>query len=132
MTKRRIAREMALSTIYRMEVTGDWTFSDTNIDKQAKNDKYVSDYAIKIIRKVIELKSQIDTLIAKFSHNWSFDRISVVDKSVLRIAIAEFFMTTPKTVVINEALEIVDTYSEKNSKPFINALLDTISLNLNA
>ena len=123
---------MALSIIYQMEITGDWSAADkiNSIEKQSKEDKYISDYAIKIIEHVVKDKEKIDKLITKFSNNWSFDRISVIDKSVLRLGIAELLMYTPKTAVINEALEITDKYGEKDSKPFINGLLDTISCNL--
>ena len=132
MSKRRRSREVALSLIYQMEIKEDWTIAEKTeiIKKLAKGDGYISDYTIKIIESVINNKVRIDDLIANNSQNWSFDRISIIDKSILRMAISELFMSTPKTAVINEAIEIADKYGEKDSKSFINGILDTIAFNL--
>jgi len=107
MGKRRRAREMALTLIYQMEIKDEW-----------------------MLKGVLKNKDKIDNLITKFSENWSFDRISIIDKSILRMAISELYMATPKTAVINEALELAEKYGEQDSKSFINGLLDTISCNL--
>jgi transcription antitermination protein NusB len=132
MSKRRRSREIAFSLIYQMEINDQWTISNhtDNLKKLAKGDDYIGDYALRIIDIVLNNKEKIDNLISQYSKNWSFERISIVDKSILRMAISELYLATPKTAVINEALEIADKYGEKDSKSFINGLLDTISLNL--
>lgn len=115
-----------------MDINQDWLASDKfeKINTRAKGDKYISDYAVKIIDGFVQKKEKIDNLIREFSQNWSFERISTIDKSILRMAITELYLTTPKTAVINEALEIADKYGEKDSKSFVNGLLDKISFNL--
>jgi transcription antitermination protein NusB len=132
MGKRRRAREITLSILYGMETKSEWSLSPfiEEIKRQTKNDNQIYDYSFKILETILMKKEKIDNLIKKYSQNWSFDRISIIDKGILRIAIAEFYMYTPKTAVINEALEIAEIYGEMDSKSFINALLDIISLNL--
>jgi len=132
MSKRRRAREIAFTLLFQMEIKDLWVISDhtETLQKLVKGDAYIEDYARSIIEKFLNDKERIDRLISQFSKNWTFDRISVVDKSILRMSITEFYLTTPKTAVINEALEIADKYGEKDSKSYINGLLDTISLNL--
>jgi transcription antitermination protein NusB len=132
MSKRRRSRELALSMLFQMEINKDWTVSDkiAKINEKAKGDEYISSYAIKIIDGLVKDKDKIDNLIRQFSENWSFERISIIDKSILRMAIVELYLSTPKTAVINEALEIADKYGEKESKSFVNGLLDKISFNL--
>jgi N utilization substance protein B len=71
---------------------------------------------------------KIDQLIVRRSEKWDFARIAIVDKLILRIAIAEllFFDDIPPKVTINEAIEIAKRYSTDNSSRFVNGVLDGI------
>ena len=71
---------------------------------------------------------KIDALIARHAENWRLDRMVVVDRNLLRLATYEFLYDaeTPKTVVINEAIEIARRFSAQESPQFINGILDSI------
>jgi N utilization substance protein B len=71
---------------------------------------------------------KIDTVIGRHAENWRLDRMAVVDRNILRLATYEFFndAETPKTVVINEAIEIARRFSAQESPQFINGILDSI------
>ena len=71
---------------------------------------------------------RIDALISRHAENWRLDRMAVVDRNLLRLATYEFLFDaeTPKTVVINEAIEIARRFSAQESPQFINGILDSI------
>jgi len=71
---------------------------------------------------------EIDVLIARHAENWRMNRMAVVDRNLLRLATYEFLYDaeTPKTVVINEAIEIARRFSAQESPQFINGILDSI------
>ena len=71
---------------------------------------------------------KIDRLIGRHAENWRLDRMAVVDRNILRLATYEFLYDaeTPKTVVINEAIEIARRFSSQESPQFINGILDSI------
>src|SRR5258707_9668131 len=75
---------------------------------------------------------EIDALIKKRAENWRISRMAVVDRNILRLAIYEFLYETetPKTVVINEALEIARRFSTFEATQFINGILDAIKRDL--
>jgi transcription antitermination protein NusB len=72
--------------------------------------------------------NEIDALLAEHSHNWRVERMSLVDRNILRIAIFEMFYgdAVPAQVVINEALEVAKRYSISDSVAFINGILDAV------
>src|SRR5215210_1015302 len=75
---------------------------------------------------------EIDALIKKRAENWRINRMAVVDRNILRLAIYEFLYEseTPKTVIINEALEIARRFSTFEATQFINGILDAIKRDL--
>ncbi len=74
-------------------------------------------------------EDEIADLITKHSQNWRMERMPAVDRSVLRVAIAEMlgFSATPAPIVINEALEIAKRYSGPESLNFLNGVLDAVA-----
>jgi transcription antitermination protein NusB len=76
----------------------------------------------------IEKVEKIDALIGRHAENWRLDRMAVVDRNILRLATYEFIYDaeTPKTIVINEAIEIARRFSAQESPQFINGILDSI------
>lgn len=69
----------------------------------------------------------LDELIAKKAEHWRLDRMPLVDRNILRMAIYEMKdLGTPPAVVIDEALELARRYSEEEAIPFINGVLDSI------
>ncbi|HSE98310.1 MAG TPA: transcription antitermination factor NusB, partial [Blastocatellia bacterium] len=75
---------------------------------------------------------EIDDLIRRRAEHWRISRMAVVDRNILRLAIYEFLYEgeTPKTVIINEALEIARRFSTFEATQFINGILDAIKRDL--
>ena len=73
-------------------------------------------------------KSNLDTLITEKLDNWELTRVAVIDKVILRLALAEilYFEEIPPQVSINEAIELAKKYSTDRSGKFINGILDAI------
>jgi transcription antitermination protein NusB len=75
---------------------------------------------------------EVDALIQKHAQNWRLERMPVVDRSLLRTAVAEMlgYPQTPAAVVINETLEIARRYAAPESIHFLNGVLDAIGRDL--
>jgi N utilization substance protein B len=85
-------------------------------------------FAEKLIRGVVLNIESIDKEIQQLAKNWSFERIARVDLAILRLAIFELrhCEDIPPVVTINEAVELSKSFSEDDSKRFINGILDKI------
>ena len=82
-----------------------------------------------LVNGTTEHLPQIDALVSKYAKNWTIARMSVVDRSILRMAAYELVFSTEKTpapAVIDEAIELAKKYSTDNSGKFINGLLDQL------
>ena len=90
------------------------------------------DFSNNLALGAISHLDEIDGLIKKRAENWRIQRMAVVDRNILRLAIYEFLYEsdTPKTVVINEALEIARRFSTFEATQFINGILDAIKRDL--
>ena len=96
------------------------------------NDDY-SDFATELVNYVCANLESIDEVIKNSLVNYKINRLSYVDRAIIRVATAEMMMGSPKAVVINEALEIVKQYSDQGdgaSVRFVNKVLDNISKNI--
>lgn len=125
---RRKLREKALQILYAAEFNWDnLDFMLDDIFNDVKNEKGY-EFGIDLIKKVIYNKNLLDEKISKRIQNWEMSRISLIDRILLRMAIAEFlfFPDIPAKVSINEAIEISKIYSTENSSRFINGILDSI------
>jgi N utilization substance protein B len=85
-------------------------------------------FAATLITGTVQNKNLIDKIIEKYLHNWTIDRMALVDRNILRLATFELlvFVETPVNVIINEAIEIAKEFSTKDSGRFVNGLLDQI------
>lgn len=90
------------------------------------------DFSNNLASGTIRHLDEIDLLIRSRAEHWRIPRMAVVDRNLLRLAIYEFLYepTTPRTVVINEALEIARQFSTLESTQFINGILDAIKRDL--
>ncbi len=89
-----------------------------------------SDYVNQIVNYVCANLAKIDELISCSLTNYRINRLSYVDRAIIRMATAELLNGLAKTIVINEALEIVKIYSDEGSGKsvaFVNKVLDTIA-----
>jgi N utilization substance protein B len=119
-----------MQALYQCEATGKTvaeSFQDLRDNFQA-NKKAVP-YALEIMAGVTADLAEIDRLIAEHSKNWRLERMALVDRNILRVAAYEFLRQQPEvppSVVINEALEVAARYSDEDSAPFINGVLDSM------
>ena len=97
---------------------------------EAKDD--VKEFATRLALGTISRVEEIDNLIGSRAEHWRIERMAIVDRNLLRLAIYEFLHqpSTPKTVVINEALEIARRFSTFEATQFINGVLDSIKRDL--
>ena len=87
-----------------------------------------STFTEQLVNGVLSNLQQLDHEIEERSHNWKLNRMSFIDRNILRIAIFEMLSCDeiPPKVSINEAIEIAKIYGDKNSAAFINGILDQV------
>jgi len=90
-------------------------------------------FANALVAGTIARVAETDQLIAAHLKNWRIERVAVIDRLVMRMAIYELLTEpeTPAKVVINEALELARTFSGEEPVPFINGVLDAVRKTLN-
>ncbi|MFA7074044.1 MAG: transcription antitermination factor NusB [Endomicrobiaceae bacterium] len=86
------------------------------------------EFAVSIFRGVCKNQQQIDKLIEQSADNWEIKRMSVIDRNIMRLATYEilYMKDTPISVIIDEAVEISKTYSNRDSSKFVNGILDKL------
>jgi len=89
------------------------------------------DYVHRVVEGTIDAKDEIDKLIIEAAPEWPLEQISIIDKSILRLAAYELLKDDdiPPKVAINEAVEIAKTFGGENSSKFINGVLGTLYRN---
>ena len=86
-----------------------------------------------LVRGTLAKSAEIDRRIVAKSENWRLERMPVVDRNILRIAVYEMSeLRTPAAVVIDEALELARQFSGDESVSFINGVLDAVHRDINA
>ena len=82
----------------------------------------------RLVRGVTRSEQEIDSIIEQFSSNWKINRMSCVDRNIMRLAVYELLWCNdiPAKVSINEAIDIGKKYGTEESGPFINGILDSI------
>jgi N utilization substance protein B len=127
MATRREARERALGLCYEVETRG--SSADSVIEEQPATP---DPYACELARGVDAHREEIDALLARYSENWSVDRMPAVDRALLRIGTYELGWEpdVASGVVINEAVELAQQYSTNDSGRFVNGLLSRIAEHL--
>jgi N utilization substance protein B len=128
---RREARELALQMLYALDSNSSagvretlQTFREEQVEITGK----VREFAESLVQGVQAQREVIDEAIRARSKNWSLSRMPRVDLNVMRLATYElmFRADIPKKVTINEAIEIVRRYGDKESPAFVNGILDEI------
>lgn len=149
MGSRRKARECALQILYQMELQQAPTGVSAQLSLSAispakaleatesyfKNFEVppaVHDFSTSIVRGVMAHAEKIDAVVQSASKKWKLERMSLVDRNILRLATYEmvFGKTIDSNIVINEAIEIAKKYGNTESSAFVNGILDGISKNL--
>ncbi len=117
-------RERALSLLYEAELKGDGPLEVLEALPVPPDD-----YVCTLLRGAVTTRDEADRRIAAASVGWPLDRLAVIDRIVLRLAVAELLdpKGPPLAVVIDEAVELVKTYSTDESGAFVNGILSTIA-----
>lgn len=128
------ARETALQMLYQWEV-GRTSVSEVlrtfwlhdEAEEIGLSDELRA-FAMRLTAGVVDVVASIDPVIVESTEHWRLERMNVMDRLILRLAIYEFLHEpgTPGRVVINEALELARTFSGDDSVRFINGVLDAI------
>ncbi len=126
--KRRIIREKVLQTLYAYEMNSENVNSLKKEIFSEIEDEADRKFGDDLITRVILNKENLDKKIQERVSNWEMNRIALIDKILLRMAICEllFFPDIPPKVSINEAIEIAKEFSTSGSGKFINGILDAI------
>jgi N utilization substance protein B len=88
----------------------------------------MAEFAAELVARVETTRQELDATIAKAAPAWPVDQIPAVDRSILRLALAELGMGlgTPPSVVANEAVELAKLLASESSPRFINGVLGTV------
>ncbi|MBN1521558.1 MAG: transcription antitermination factor NusB [Candidatus Aureabacteria bacterium] len=130
--KRRKAREIVLRLLYSIEI-------NPKAPQEALEDyclvqgvDSVDPFTADHFKGIIKEKDKIDGYIKAYAQNWKIERIALIDKNIMRIAIYEMLTMPdiPRVVSINEAVDIAKKYSTKDSGKFVNGILDKINKDL--
>ena len=132
MGSRRKGRELVLTLLYREEFS-----DDKNIKRAIENiirldteqtGSNVKDFAEDLFRGVLANGEIIDKLLEKYLEHWEINRVAVIDKSIMKMAIYEILLRDdiPDVVSIDEAVDLAKKYSTENSGGFVNGILDRI------
>ena len=130
MGTRRKSRELALQALFQGELAGQNGLLDfEEFCAHFQVNKKAIPYAKKLLDGVQEKADMLNQLISKYAENWRLERMSLIDRNILRLAVYEVHYQddVPVSVAINEAVEIAKRYSTDDSGPFINGILDAMA-----
>jgi N utilization substance protein B len=134
MGSRRKSRELAMQMLFQGDL-GKQTPDEVERlfwDSRDDVDSETRGFADDLHRVATHREDEVDALIQKHAQNWRLERMPVVDRNLLRTAVAEMlgFPQTPTAVIINESLEIARRYAAPESINFLNGVLDAIGREL--
>lgn len=135
MGKRRSARECALQILFQLEFhSGDPRDVVRAYWEGRKAAREAREYGTWLVERILEHGETIDRAIQSASKNWRLVRMAVIDRNILRIAVAEllFEPTLVPAIVMDEAIEIAKRYSGEGSAVFVNGVLDAVVRRLEA
>lgn len=129
MGKRRRLRELALQVLYQIEITKQSPYKA--LEESKRNfypDEEEDEFAKRIVLGVAQHQQEIDRLIEGYAEHWRLDRMAIVDRNILRMAIFELLYCedVPPKVTLNEAIDLGKRYGTEESGSFINGILDRI------
>ena len=134
MGARRSGREAALQMLFQLEGSG--VSADQAVDLFWRTfedaDPEGKPYADSIVRGVADNLDAIDKKVAAASQNWRLERMSRVDRNLLRLGTWELMFRTdvPRAVILDEAVELAKSFGTDESSGFVNGVLDRIAENL--
>jgi len=126
---RRKARELALQALYTIDLIDSWEGNPLAFLYEKERWPSCQAFSGDILNGVVAHRQAIDETIQSHADYWTIPRMSLIDRNILRIAAFEllFCPEIPLKVSINEALELAQLYGTRQSKPFLNGILDKIA-----
>lgn len=129
-------REVAFQTIFSMMYQEDaaiidsisYTLSLMDEKFELEEDLVIPTYLEVVVTGIMEKQTMLDSIIEKHLKGWKINRLAKADLIILRLAIFEmlYLKDVPNKVSLNEALELAKTYSDEESKRFINGVLSAV------
>jgi len=143
--RRRLARELAVQSLYQMEMNGAEaaeavaiTVEEAQTDDEAgltrTKDTIAPEEIKELVDGTVSRKAQIDELLSDYLKGWQIDRLSRVDREILRLAAYEMVYRddVPPKVVVNEAIELAKHFGTEESGKFVNGVLGKMIKELEA
>ena len=127
--KRRLARETALKVIYQWDVgKNDLEIALKDRIAEVDLDPNNINFIETLVQGTLKNIEEIDQVIEQYLMEWSLDRVSNIDRNILRLGVFEilFKEDTPDKVAVNEAIELAKVFSTDQSAKFINGVLDKV------
>ena len=126
------SRMLAMTIIYQIELCKKKKINYTKEELLTEYNEVMNDFAHELIDGVIEHEEELITIANQYLNNWNIGRLGLTDAAIIKIAIYELlYTTTPKKVVIDEAIELAKDYSDEKVVGMINGVLDKIYHNQN-
>lgn len=134
MSSRHIARSVVLQTSFEWDFRG--LSREEALESLVKNNKEFGEgdseksFIESLIKGIIDKKEDLDNIIVKAAPDWPIEKISIMDRNILRIGLYELLFSdrkeVPAKVAINEAIELAKTYGGEKSSGFVNGVLGTV------
>ena len=128
--QRSVMRELAFKLMYGLEVQKDNTEDQVKLFIENNNveNEIAKDYLMDIAKGILENNAEIEKLISEnLKDNWSLNRISKINTSLIKIAIYEMlYKNVPFKVAINEVVELAKKYADDSAPVFINGILASV------
>ena len=129
MGRRKKSREFALQVLYQLNITKqDVVTALTQFEEHFLSPEEADEFLRRLVQGVLEHCPELDRLIEQYSENWRLDRINLIDRNILRMALFELLYCEdiPPKVTINEAIDLGKRFGSEDSGSFINGILDRI------
>jgi len=129
LVRRRIIREKVVQALYAHELTGDAAEHVIRHNVTGfKENRDAHEFAKQLVVETINHATEVDKIIKGKVTNWDFERIALLDRLILRMAITElkYFKDIPPKVTMNEAIELAKLFSTEKSGQFVNGVLDAV------
>jgi len=126
---RRKSREFALQVLYQLNISKQEALAAiTQFQEHFASSGEADTFQKRLVLGVLEHCSELDRLIEQYSEHWCLDRINLIERNILRMAIFELLYCEeiPPKVTINEAIDLGKRYGSEDSGSFINGILDRI------
>ena len=131
MARRSRAREVALQVLFEDDLNPgrNPAHADDFLQRRLAAEP-LAEFARALVAGVRRNRQELDQILAATAENWSLDRMAASDRNVLRLGAFEILHTdTPRSVAINEAVQLAKRYGAAHSSQFVNGILDKLEKN---